>query len=61
MVSISAQGAEMFTVKGSDDSVAVATDIEEQEDLFGILGDEMASSPFDKDGAFRVARDGGLA
>ena len=51
----------MFTVKGSDDSVAVATDIEEQEDLFGILGDEMASSPFDKDGAFRVARDGGLA
>ena len=61
MVSISAQGAEMFAVKGSDDSIAVATDVEEQAYLFGILGDEMASLPFDKNGAFRVARDGGLA
>ena len=61
MVSISAQGAEMFTVKGSDDSIAVATDIEKQADLLGILGDELASSPFDKYGAFRVVRDRGFA
>ena len=61
MVSISAQGAEMFAMKGSDDSVAVATDVEEQAYLFGVLGDETASSPFDKNGAFRAARDGGLA
>ena len=61
MVSISAQGAEMFTMKGSDDSTTVATDVEEQADLFGILGDETASSPFDKNGVFWAARDGGLA
>ena len=61
MVSISTQGAEMLTMKGSDDSIAVAMDVEEQADLFGVLGDESASFPFDKDGAFWVARDGGLA
>ena len=60
MVSISTQGAEMFSVKCSDDSVAVAMDVEEQADQFGVLGDEMASSPFDKNGAFWVARDRGL-
>ena len=61
MVSISAQRAEMFAMKGSDDSIAVAMDVEEQADLFGVLGDEMASLPFNKNGVFRAARDGGLA
>jgi hypothetical protein len=51
----------MLAVKGSDDSVAATADVEEQADLFGVLGDETASSPFDKDGAFRATRDGGLA
>ena len=50
MVSISTQGAEMFAMKGSDDSVAVATDIEKQADLLGNLGDESASLPFDSSG-----------
>ena len=60
MVSISTQGVEMFTVKGSDDSVTIATHIEKQADLFGVLGDEAASLPFDKYGVFWAARDRGF-
>ena len=51
----------MLAVKGSDDSIAATADVEEQADLFSVLGDETASSPFNKDGAFRAARDRGLA